>query len=116
MKYLAIIFTLYISVSSVYSQTANETKVEASFNNSMDFETLVDIKNKMADLGITLDYLELEFKENGKLKSISFNVDCNDGFAGSASASFNRKDYDIGFFRDYSKNAKVPFRTGTMKK
>jgi len=118
MKYLAIVFILFISFGTVYSQTSNTTKtnkVKAEFNNSMNFEALVDIKKEMADLGIELDYLTIEFQENGQLKSISFKVDCNDGFAGSASATFSRKDYNIGFFRDYSKNARVPFKTGTIK-
>jgi len=119
MKYLLIFSILTFAFSNVYSQDHLNIKVdlvEVSFNSSLDFPALVDIKNQLSTLGISLDYNNLEFQENGKLKSISFSVDCHDGFKGSASATFTTQEKTIGFYRDYNENAKIPFGTGALKR
>ena len=61
----------------------------------------------------------MQFDENNKLTSIDFEVNCNDGFKGHLSIdnlNSTNKNKRLGFYRDYSKNTKYPFGTGTLKK
>jgi hypothetical protein len=68
-----------------------------------------------AEKNITVDFSKTEFTENGKIKTLNFEVDCNDGFKGSATSSgVILKAKNSGFSRDYSENSKVPFVIGAM--
>jgi uncharacterized protein YxeA len=113
-----LVVTLFISSSSFKTNTKVEklsndkTKVEVIFNHQLDFNDIVKIKLDLSQKGIVINYKMLAFDENGKLKSINFFVDCNDGFSGSASESSLTNKSRIGFYRDYSKDASSPFGTG----
>jgi hypothetical protein len=97
--------------------TTNEKKsrIEISFNSSTGFTELVMIKAHLETKGIVIDYKKIEYNKEGELVSLSFFVDCRDGFSGSASTD-NLKKVPFGFYRDYSKEAASPFGTGAFRK
>ncbi|MBD0832653.1 N-acetylmuramoyl-L-alanine amidase [Aestuariibaculum sediminum] len=110
-----------------YSEIENDTnhsgvkkgRIQVAFTGEQTLENLVSIKNNLEDKGIKLNFREVKFDENGLLQSIDYDVDCNDGFKGRYSInqlnSIN-KDKRIGFYRDYSETAEVPFFVGKLKK
>ena len=119
MKYLScftLLLFLSISVSAQQGVMIEKEFIEVSFNSTMDKEDLDSISNKLLNRGITLNYKESTFDKNGKLSSISFKVDCNDGFSGSASLNFLTGKSRFGFRRDYSEKVKIPFQTGSLDK
>jgi len=116
MKYLSIVVILFSSINSLAAQDALNMKVnlvEISFNTSLDFNDLSELKNQLSKLNIDLKYQILEFNEEGKLKRISFKVNCNDGFSGSASSEQLLNKSPIGFYRDYRAGATSAFGTGS---
>ena len=62
-----------------------------------------------------LRYKKVEYNEQGELTSLSFVVDCGDGFSGTASSEELIDEKKFGFFRDYEKNAAAPFGAGYFK-
>ena len=91
------------------------SKVEIFFKPGTGFTELVMIKAHLEKKGIILDYKKIEYNEAGELVSISFYVDCRNGFSGSASTD-NLKEAPVGFYRDYSKDSPSPFGTGARSK
>jgi len=92
-------------------------RVEAAFNNSLTLESLVEMKEKLQDIGITVHYKKIEFDVNNLLTSIDCEVICNDGFSGSFGTEgldTQNKNKRIGFYRDYSEDTKSPFGTGLI--
>lgn len=91
------------------------SKIQAFFTNDLSLDELTEVKNKLAENGITIHYRSLEFDENGGLLGIACDVDCTDGFKGSFSIgmlnSIN-KDRRVGFVRNYSDDTETPFCTG----
>lgn len=61
--------------------TKDDTKIEILFTRKLDFNDIVKIKLDLSQKGIVLNYKALGFDKEGKLKSISFFVDCKDGFS-----------------------------------
>jgi len=53
--------------------------------------------------------------ENDLLKSITFYVDCHDGFKGGAESSRLANNAKFGFYRDYLKKSVSPFGTGQIE-
>ena len=90
------------------------TRIQVIFNCQLEFNDLVKIKLDLSQKGITIDYKMVAFDKYGKLKSIDFFVDCRDGFSGSANEANLSNQSRIGFYRDYSKDAKSPFGTGVI--
>ncbi|MCM4173981.1 hypothetical protein DHD32_21145 [Arenibacter sp. TNZ] len=90
-------------------------RIEVSFNKKIHSGDLVKIKKSLSEIGITITYSSFDFDENGGLKSLSFNVDCNDGFKGGATKTDINNQTRWGFFRDYSEKAISPFGTGNLK-
>ena len=117
MKYsLCFILMVFLS-GSVFSQQGvriEEDFIEISFNSTMDADDLELIRSNLQERKIELNYEETTFYKNGKLSSISFKVDCRDGFSGSASRKFLTKNSRFGFQRDYAKGVKYSFRTGSL--
>jgi len=92
-----------------------QERLEVNFNKPYTLEELLDIKQEVAEAhGISLVYRELSFDEDGKLVGIFFQVDCGDGFSGSASKNPLDYDHPIGFFRDYRPDATEAFGTGGL--
>jgi len=119
MRYLSILFILQLSINYTFAQDAVIIKkgdiVDISFNSNLDTKDLEDIKEQLAALNITIEYISLEFNKKGKLKAIDFKVDCNDGFSGSASTKQMSKKHHAYFYRDYNENVKSPFGTGISR-
>lgn len=90
-------------------------KIEVSFTKKMNSSDLIKIKKSLALKGIVIVYKSFYFDKNGGLKSLSFSVDCNDGFKGGASNNDINIQTKWGFYRDYSENAESPFGTGRLK-
>lgn len=91
------------------------SKIQAYFTNDLSLDELTEVKNKLAENGISIFYRNLEFDENGGLLGISCDVDCTDGFKGSFSIGMLNsvnKNKRIGFVRNYSSDTKTPFCTG----
>ncbi|MFY0593707.1 hypothetical protein [Roseivirga sp.] len=113
------IYTLFIIVGLMSSQMPVEISekghleenIEVIFDRKMTFEELVEIRSDLKKKGIDLDYSNLSFDNNHRLKSISFEVDCKDGFSGKADrSSLGSKPF--GFFRNFDQGVKVPFGVG----
>lgn len=91
------------------------SKIQAYFTNDLSLDELTEVKNKLAENGISIFYRNLEFDEKGGLLGISCDVDCADGFKGSFSIGMLNsvnKNKRIGFVRNYSSDTKTPFCTG----
>jgi hypothetical protein len=89
-------------------------KIEVIFTNKLSFDDLVKIKEELKQDKITLTYKRLEFDGENLLKGISFSVDCNDGFKGSGGYEELTNENNIGFCRDYTGKAEMPFIVGYM--
>jgi len=90
-----------------------QERVEVNLNKPYTLEELLHIQQELAEThGISLLYRELSFDEDGVLVGIAFQVDCRDGFSGSASQKPLDYKTPIGFFRDYRKDAASAFGTG----
>jgi hypothetical protein len=94
--------------------TKEQGKIEVNFDRHLEFNDLVKIKLDMSQHGIVLDYKKIEFDDYGKLTFISFQVDCKDGFSGSATSSELTNQTRFGFFRNYVKDAEIAFGTGGL--
>lgn len=92
----------------------DKKRIEVFYNRTMDFNDLVKIKLDLAENGITINYKLLEFDENDRLKTIDFEVNCYDGFSGSARNTNVQNQSKFGFYRDYSENSASPFGTGNL--
>ena len=80
----------------------------------MTFDDLFKIKRELRKTHIDISYKNIAFDENDLLKSISFSVDCHDGFKGGAESGHLTTNSKFGFYRDYSKKAESPFATGQV--
>jgi uncharacterized protein YxeA len=64
---------------------------------------------------IIIDFSKTEFSENGKIETLNLDVNCNDGFEGTAiSSGVILKSKNSGFSRDYAENSTMPFIIGAM--
>lgn len=90
-------------------------KIEARFSNDLTFDSLVNIRSRLKTHGITIHYKQLKFDEQNRLAEINCDVDTNDGMKGSFGGPVSSADSKtrFGFFRDYTKGAKIPFCTGS---
>lgn len=91
--------------------------VEAAFTRNLTLDSLVQIKQKLQDIGITIHYKKIEFDVHNLLSNLDCEVICNDGFSGSFGTgilSTQGKGNRYGFYRDYSPNSKSPFGTGLI--
>jgi hypothetical protein len=77
-------------------------------------DQLDDYKTQLAKKNITLSIPKIEFDADNNIKSLSFAVNCNDGFSGSASSNFKRDNGPVGFYRIYRNNSPSPFGAGGM--
>lgn len=101
----------------VYNEDNSLKEVKLSVTHELTFDSLVNIKEKLEILGITINYTRLAFDDNNKLVAIYADVNCHDGFGGSFGTSIlDSKEYEpgFGFSRNYSNNSKSPFRTGWL--
>jgi hypothetical protein len=83
------------------------------FNHTLTFNDLVKMKLDLSEKGITLSYRRLVFDENYRLQGITYNVRL-DGYGGGDEVDNLSDESRVGFYRDYSKNAKYPFACGNL--
>ena len=111
MKYLILPLLFVFSNSiSAQEQVITDDYIEIIFNKETSLQDIVEIQSQMKERNIDLVFNSLVFIEE-KLTSISFNVDCNDGYEGSASDS-KLTMLPIGFYRNYKEGAASTFGTG----
>lgn len=121
--FLSIVLTASLMFTSSFGNDKDsknvedpKPRIEVFFNASAGFTELVMIKADLETKGIILDYKKIEYNKQGELISLSFSVDCRDGFSGSASTDNLKNNVRFGFYRDYSRDAKSPFGTGGITK
>jgi hypothetical protein len=93
--------------------TDDKKAIEVVFNHTLSFNDLVKMKLDLAEKGIVLSYKRLIFDENYKLQGISYHVTI-EGYGGSDDVDNLSDKSRMGFYRDYSKNAKYPFACGNL--
>jgi transcriptional regulator with XRE-family HTH domain len=92
-------------------------RVEVAFTHSLNLDSLIKIKRELEKIGIVIHYKKIEFNVHNLLVNLDCEVICNDGFSGSfgtGSLSSQNSNKRIGFYRDYSPDAKSPFGTGFL--
>lgn len=118
MKYslsFIVFLLLSYSVSAQKGLRIEKELIEVSFNSTMTIEDLVSIRAQLQEKDIELHYVHAYFYDNGDLSSISFKVDCKDGFSGSANQKYLKRKSRFGFRRAYGKDVRSPFGTGNLK-
>jgi transcriptional regulator with XRE-family HTH domain len=101
-----------------FNEVNSIKKIEAVFTNNLTLDSLVSIKNELKVKGITVNYKLIEFDASNHLLKIDCEVNCNDGYSGSFAIGMlnsENKAKRLGFYRDDSKNAAIPFGTGGFK-
>lgn len=117
MKSLLLVFSFFSLASFgqfIATFVSTDERIEVVFNNQMEFDDLVKIRSELKNKGITLGYKKLIFDSEKKLSEIAFEVDCKDGFSGSAACKLDNQT-KIGFYRDYTKDSESPFGTGNFE-
>ena len=101
---------------SVTTSDAKITKVEVIYDANTTLEEIEsDVSFLKEDFDIDMTFSEVRFGAKGELLSISLAVETNDGFSGSVSSS-DVASRPVYFFRDFSKDAEIPFGVGTKSK
>jgi hypothetical protein len=119
-KYITILLIINVLITNIsFAQNSGSQKdkerVEVVFTKKQTNEDLINIKKDLSTKGISIDFIKLEFDSFKCLCEIDFYVNCNDGFKGKAKCNFKlNPPKKFGFYRDYSKNAKSPFRCGSL--
>lgn len=111
-----LLLTLLFSFTAPNANGINNPgkRIQVLFNQNISFTELGLIQSDCDKKGIRLTFKKIEYNEVGKLHSLSFKVDCKDGFSGSASTEHLTKDLRFGFYRDYTENTKSPFGVGAI--
>ena len=89
-------------------------KIEIIFTPKMKKADLMKLKASLLKKNIQLDITQARYNASGFLTYLDFYVDCRDGFKGSAYTNISKNTKRFGFFRDYTKDAEVPFGVGFM--
>ncbi|MET6991642.1 hypothetical protein [Sediminicola arcticus] len=118
-KIILVLIGILILSCSKESETKYSTDSEKVFLIITENTTKTELTNIAsafkAEKNITVDFSKTKFKENGEIEHLNLEVDCNDGFKGTAtSTGVILKTKNSGFSRDYSENSKVPFVIGAM--
>lgn len=107
---------IYTSIITKYNSDKSISRIEVRFSTRLTFDSLVYIQNDLKLKGITVDYKTINFDEKGNLKEIYCRVNTKlSGQGGAFGINFSMpetKDRKMGFFYDFSKNAKPSFCTG----
>jgi len=94
---------------------AKITRVEITYDENTTREELnSDREFLKQEFNIDVSYSMLKFTSDRKLKSITLDVDCNDGFKGSVTSP-NVEKLPVYFYRDYSEGVEKPFGVGTVR-
>ncbi len=118
-KIILMLVGILLLSCSKESETKYSTDSEKVFliitENTTESELTKIASEFKAEKDIIVDFSKTEFTENGKIIKLNLEVDCNDGFKGTAiSSGVILKSKNSGFSRDYAENSKVPFIIGAM--
>jgi uncharacterized protein YxeA len=118
-KIIFVLLGLLILSCSKESETKYSTDSEKVFLIITENTTETELKKIASEFkvkkNILVDFSKTEFSKNGKIKNLSLEVDCNDGFKGTSSCSgVLLKLKNFGFERDYAENSGVPFGIGAI--
>jgi len=107
---------VYKSIDVQYNNDKTIRRIDVRFSNILTLDSLVYIKKYLSIKGITLNYKTIGFDEKGNLLEINCHVKSNrsgsSGSFGMGQLNTINRDKKIGFFYDFSKNAKVVFCSG----
>jgi len=104
---------IFKSIVVQYNDDKSIKRIDVRFSSHLTFDSLTYIKNELYAKGIIVDYKKIDFDNEGHLEDINCEVKSNlSGESGSFSAIGLNKNEKIGFFYDYSKNAKIKFCAG----
>ncbi|MEQ6119773.1 hypothetical protein [Reichenbachiella sp. MALMAid0571] len=99
-------------LSIAFDRDGSTKRIDAVFSNVLTFDSLVNMKSTLNELGITLTYESMRFDPDGQLTQIECEVNCKDGMSGGFAADSLTIEKWTGFYRDYSHNAKTAFCAG----
>jgi len=118
-KIILLLFGVLLLSCSKKSETNYSTDAEKVFLSITKNTTEAELTEIAAEFktkkNIIVDFSESQFSENGKIKQLNLNVNCNDGFKGTAKSSrAGLETSNYGFSRNYAENSKVPFSIGKI--
>jgi hypothetical protein len=113
-KILTLFAFVLLALPALNAQNAR--KVEVFFQHSHSKSDLMNIKAELGAQKILLDYTHMAFDEEGHLTELSFSVDCQDGFKGTAESTDIPDDFSFGFIRDYRPGVAMAFALGDISK
>ncbi|MBC8344374.1 MAG: hypothetical protein H8E61_10365 [Bacteroidetes bacterium] len=95
----------------------NDEKVKVCLSSASSEEEIERIALQLMDeKNISIDFSACTFDRDGELKKLEIAIDCNDGHKDTLCVGeFELKMRCWGFERDYSENAKEPFKIGKME-
>jgi len=99
---------------TTYSTDSEKAFLIITENTTKDELTKIAAEFKLTR-NIDIYFTETKFYDDGKVKNVNLEVDCNDGYKGIAKnfgTTFSLN--NCGFQRDYSKNAENPWSIGSM--
>jgi len=106
----------YQSIVVQYNVDKSIKRIDVRFSNHLTLDSLIVIKKDLKAKGITVDYSIMSFDEKGYLKEIGCRIKSNrSGESGSFTMGLlnqANRHTKVGFFYDYSKNAKPAFCAG----
>lgn len=103
------------SITITYNKDKSIKRIEVAFTKDLSLDSLIQIRNELNSLHITIKYKKIELGAYSNLT----NLDCqviSDGFVGdfgTGNLSSENKGR-VGFYRDYSPDAISPFGTGGL--
>jgi len=114
MKFLQLTLLAAILSLSSFSVAAQSEKenVNLEINGQTTMADLAMVKRSMLDHGAYFNMKDLEFTDDGFVKSIHVTVKFDDGFHGEANILDFSGDKKLKIIRDYSEGAKTPFCIG----
>lgn len=91
-------------------------RIEVSFTRHLTLDSLVQIRDELRTLGITINYKKIEFNLYNSLSNLECEVISNDGFSGAFGTGnlHSENKGRVGFYRDYTPNIESPFGTGGL--
>jgi hypothetical protein len=111
-KFLFLLAFICLSLTTLSAQRV--PKIEAFFVHNHTKTDLMNIKAELSSMNISLEYTHMAFDADGRLTELAFDVDCKDGFKGSAKSDAVPSDLSFGFIRDYRKTATSAFSVGNL--
>ncbi|MBK9336684.1 MAG: hypothetical protein IPM98_08835 [Lewinellaceae bacterium] len=112
-KLLFLLAFICLSLTTLSAQRV--PKIETYFVHNHTKTDLMNIREELSSMNITLEYTHIAFDADGRLTELAFEVDCKDGFKGSAKSDAVPSDLSFGFVRDYRKDATSAFSVGNLK-